>query len=189
MADLDAPSEQVGYRKPPASTRFQKGSSGNPKGRPRGRTSELPYEAVLGQKVAVREDGRERRVTAAEAFLLYLSKRGLEGDGSATRSALSAIEKARGHWDPHGADGEKLTVVFRSVGVGSVATAARSLKIARKLDPYRPTARLMLEPWVVEAALARLGDRRLTPDEQETVVRATRTPHRVRWPEWWAVDV
>ena len=30
----DAPSYEVGYRKPPAASRFKRGESGNPKGRP-----------------------------------------------------------------------------------------------------------------------------------------------------------
>jgi hypothetical protein len=51
-------------------------------------------------------------------------------------------------------------------------------------DPYRETARMALEPWLVEAALARL-DRRLNAADQRTIVKATRTPHRVRWPNWW----
>jgi hypothetical protein len=59
------------------------------------------------------------------------------------------------------------------------------LRMVRKLDPYRETARMALEPWLVEAALARLN-RRLSPAEQRTIVKATRTPRRVRWPEWWS---
>jgi hypothetical protein len=34
----------VGYRKPPRVTRFTKGRSGNPAGRPRGHHRQAPYE-------------------------------------------------------------------------------------------------------------------------------------------------
>ena len=34
--DANAPGDDVGFGRPPASTRFRKGQSGNPKGRPRG---------------------------------------------------------------------------------------------------------------------------------------------------------
>jgi hypothetical protein len=40
---------------------------------------------------------------------------------------------------------------------GSVNTALRALRMASKLDPYRPSARMMLEPWLVDKALVRLG--------------------------------
>jgi hypothetical protein len=56
--------------------------------------------------------------------------------------------------------------------------------MAKKLDPYRETARLLLEPWLVEAALARL-DREFSLAEQRIIVNATRTPDKVRWPAWW----
>jgi len=59
------------------------------------------------------------------------------------------------------------------------------LRTARKLDPYRETARMALEPWLVEAALARLLHT-LSPADQRIVVKATRTPHMVKWPEWWS---
>ena len=57
--------------------------------RPPGRKKEPPYEAVLGQMVTVREAGIERRVTAAEAFLLYLTKLGLDGDSSAATASFA----------------------------------------------------------------------------------------------------
>jgi hypothetical protein len=171
----------VGYQKPPRASRFAKGRSGNPAGRPRGRHREAPYEAVLGQMVTIRECGAERQVTAAEAFTLQLTKRGLEGGGAAARTCLAAIEEAR---DRHGV-GQRTITQWILVGMGSLSLALELPRMATKLDPYRDTARLALEPWLVEAALARL-DRKFSPAEQRIIVNATRTPHKVRWPEWWS---
>ena len=176
----DVEESGVGYRKPPKATRFTKGRSGNPAGRPRGRYREAPYEAVLGQMVKIREGGTERRVTAAEAFLLKLTKRGLEGDSAATRASLAVIEEARRR---HGT-GQSQVVTIAFVAAGSVTSALEPLRTARKLDRYRETARIALEPWLVEAALARLPHT-LSPADQRTIVKATRTPDKVRWPKWW----
>ena len=174
---------EVGYRRPPMTTRFAKGRSGNPAGRPRGRHREAPYEAILGQMVTVREGGASRRVTAAEAFLLQLTKRALEGDGAAARASLAMIEEARKR---HSAGEDRINAIVRVIVFpGSVTTALEPLRMAKKLDPYRETAQMALEPWLVEAALARLG-RILSPAEQRTIVNATRTPRKVRWPEWWS---
>jgi len=172
-----------GYRRPPATTRFTKGRTGNSAGRPRGRRQEAPYEAVLGQMVTIREAGVERRVTADEAFLLQHSKRALEGDGAAARATLAVIEEVTERPSTH--QGLPSVIVRTIVVPGSVTSALEPLRMAKKLDPYRETARMALEPWLIEAALARL-DRRLSPADQRTIVKATRTPHKVKWPEWWS---
>src|SRR5258707_5371369 len=136
-----------GYRRPPRTTRYTKGHSGNRSGRPRGRWREAPYEAVLGQMVTIREDGVERRVTAAEAFLLQLAKRGLEGDGPAASATLAMIEERK---ERRSTGGRLISViVWRLVAPGGVTSALQPLRMAKKLDPYRENPRKALEPWLV----------------------------------------
>lgn len=184
---LTAAPAEVGHKRPPAGSRFARGQSGNPKGRPRGRHRTAPYEAVLGQMVTIRDGAVEKRMSAAEAFMLHMAKRGLEGDGPAGRALMTAIEEVQGQ-KAVVANGV-LTIVHAIVTPGSVNSALEPLRLARKLDPYRPTARMMLEPWIVETALERLEDRRLSREEQQTVLAATRTPHKVNWPDWWEADL
>jgi hypothetical protein len=144
----------------------------------------LPYEAVLGREVIIRENGRERGVTAAEAFLLQLTKLGLDGDSTAARAAIAALGDIR---DTDLSVPYLREIIHSIVAPGSVSSAVECLRIGTKLDRYRETARILLEPWIVEAALARFGEKQLTPEEQEIVLKATRTPTRVRWPDWWVV--
>lgn len=175
--------EAIGYQQPPSSTRFCKGQSGNPRGRPKNRRREIPYDTVLGQMVTIREDGRERRVTAAEAFLLQLTQKGLAGDSAAARASLDAIEAAR-------ATRSEVTSGLAKIVLSSVESGADSiidtLGIARlKFPADEARVRWELNPWIVLAALERLGDRHLSDYEQREVWGATRTPLKVRWPEWW----
>ena len=178
--------EQVGYCRPPTSTRFKKGRSGNPKGRPRNRRREIPYDTLLGQMVTVREDGKERRITAAEAFILQLTKKGLEGDSASARASLAAIENARATRSTSGGDITTIRIQFRTFGLCGIV---EDLGMGVLLEPTdKERVRMMLKAWIVEAALARLGTRRLSVEEQKTVLASTRTPEKVRWPDWWEVS-
>jgi hypothetical protein len=175
----------AGYGHPPIASRFTKGRSGNPAGRPKNRHQTLPHNAVLSQMVTVRDGGRERRITAAEAFLLQLTRKGLAGDSAAARASLDAIEAARarrpGDYQP------LKTIAIVPIKQGT-STLLDTLGIAIKKYPKdEARVRWELNPWIVEAALARLGKRRLTEDEQREVWANTRTPHKVRWPAWWVV--
>jgi hypothetical protein len=134
--------------------------------------------------VTVREDGREKRVTAAEAFLLHLTKKGLEGDGASARSSLAAIEGAR---SKRTVDDEHLTItriIIMAFGPG-LALGRLGMGVKKHAqDELR--ARWELKSWIVEAALARLGTCTLTVEQQREVWGATHKPESVKWPAWWS---
>lgn len=182
---MDDESEAVGKGRPPVRSRFKPGQSGNPKGRPRGKRSTHPEDAVLDQMVTIRENGVERVMRADHAFLLQITSLGLAKGGPVARAALSALE-SRPSSDLDRPP--RLIVMGVYADPGDVGHAIRNLNIATLLDRFRPTASFVLETWVVEAALARLGDEQLNREEQEAVIAATRFPNKVRWPSWWRVD-
>lgn len=101
----------------------------------------------------------------------------MEADSAASRASLAAIEEARKRRSAI----DPLTIVRTIVAPGSVTLALKALRMAKKLDPYSETARIALEPWIVEATLARLS-KPLRPADQRIIVTATRTPRKVRWP-------
>lgn len=173
----------VGYKRTPQATRFRKGTSGNPKGRPRGRHRSIPYDTLLGQMVTIREAGRARRVTAAEAFMLQLTRKGLQGDSASARASLAAIEVAQQRTTPR----DPITVIRMLMVTFGIGTVMRDLGLAIKRRPLdKQRTRWELNPWIIEAALERMGSRQLTLDEQRIVWEAARTPDTVNWPAWWS---
>lgn len=84
---------EVGYGKPPASGRFKKGQSGNPKGRPKGRKAmNSIIEDVLRRKVVIREGGKTKKIPQVEALIRRIVNDGLKGDGKATDQALKLFQ-------------------------------------------------------------------------------------------------
>ena len=76
--------DEVGYGKPPKATRFKKGQSGNPKGRPKGsRNFKTDVIATLEAPVQLKEKGRVKTVATQQAALLRLREKALSGDGRA----------------------------------------------------------------------------------------------------------
>jgi hypothetical protein len=77
-------SYDVGYRKPPQHTQFQKGRSGNPKGRPKG-SKNLMTELIeeLKETIVIREGGVAKRVSKGRAMIKRQVLLGLEGDAKA----------------------------------------------------------------------------------------------------------
>ncbi len=80
MSD-DTKDYEVGYGKPPKATRFKKGRSGNPKGRPKGAKGvNASLKRELETKITVREGSHEIRISKAEAIAKRLTTGALKGD-------------------------------------------------------------------------------------------------------------
>ena len=90
LRTLDGNDYDIGYGKPPKRTQFQPGVSGNPRGRPRGsrnvraalredQLAKLIFQEA-NRKINVREDGRLRKITMAEAILRSLAAKAAQGN-------------------------------------------------------------------------------------------------------------
>jgi hypothetical protein len=76
-----SPGYEVGFGKPPAARRFQRGQSGNPKGRPKGtRNAGTVIMRALEAKVVMNESGRRREVTKFEAAVTQVANKAAGGD-------------------------------------------------------------------------------------------------------------
>ena len=83
----------VGYAKPPKHSRFKKGRSGNPKGRPKGsRNFSTDVKETLEEPVRVTSQGKARTVSTQHAALMRLKEKALGGDA---RALDRVIELAR----------------------------------------------------------------------------------------------
>ena len=88
---------EIGYGKPPAGRRFQKGRSGNPRGPagPSGSKS-LPalLVAALDEPVTVTINGKRRRVTKREAIVTQMVDKSTRADLRATKMLIDMLKEA-----------------------------------------------------------------------------------------------
>jgi hypothetical protein len=92
---------EVGYGKPPHHTRFKKGQSGNPRGRPKG-SKNLPtlLSEALNEPVVVAENGRRRKITMRQAIIKQLVKRSATADLRAMKILLDMVRDLEGQTQP-----------------------------------------------------------------------------------------
>ena len=92
MPTEQTPEYEVGYKKPPQRSRFKKGESGNPNGRPRGsKNLATLFEKELRQRVVVNENGRRRSITKQEAMVKHLVNKAVSGDRRLLQLMLEEI--------------------------------------------------------------------------------------------------
>ena len=92
---------EVGYGKPPQHTRFAKGQSGNPRGRPRGaKNFTTLLDEALNEPVTVTENGGRRKVSKRQAIVTQLVNRSATADFRAIKLLLDIVRDIERQSEP-----------------------------------------------------------------------------------------
>lgn len=138
---------QIGYCRPPRHSRFRKGQSGNPKGRPRGtKNLKTDLREELQEHITVREGERERRISKQRALLKSLTAKAIKGDMRAAGTLLNIVLRVLegGHVEdteaPLTAEERDVLAVFeRRLARQTPSNASRDASVRRK-RPHRRDA-------------------------------------------------
>ena len=85
--------EEKGYGKPPKKHQFKKGVSGNPKGRPKGKTTLLSdLNKIVNQRISVNLNGQTMRLTKRQAYLQRVVNDAIAGGASAGRLLFELLK-------------------------------------------------------------------------------------------------
>jgi len=80
---------EIGYKKPPKDSRFKPGQSGNKKGRPKdNKNTYIMLTEVLEQKINIKENGMDLRISKKLAMIMQLVNKAVKGDVKAINSLL-----------------------------------------------------------------------------------------------------
>jgi hypothetical protein len=85
--------DRVGYGRPPLHSRFRRGRSGNPSGRPRGKGLRRLLQEALDETVVLRIGGKRRRLSKAELVIAGLVERSAQGEWHSLRLLFDVMQK------------------------------------------------------------------------------------------------
>jgi Family of unknown function (DUF5681) len=107
---------EVGYGKPPRHTRFKKGQSGNPRGRPSGsKNLATVLSEALNELVIVAENGGRRKITKRQAIITQLVNQSAKADWRATKILLDILQAIESRSEPAPAETSSFSEVDEKV--------------------------------------------------------------------------
>ena len=167
--------------------RFQKGQSGNPRGRPKKRRPHVSaFDIIFDKMLKVSQNGVERELAVDEALQLQTYQAALKGSRMAARAVLKMIEKreaalakrnpqpsrsitCRFEHDPRNADDAMLLLGITT-------------RDPTWMTPCSYGTRMKLETWAAQAGISRRGRKPLTDKHVSEIRRVTLEPDRLKWP-------
>jgi len=106
---------RVGYGKPPRHTRWQKGQSGNPRGRPKAsRGLKADLHAELVSQMEIQMNGKRVSGTKQQLMLKTLTARAASGDVRAIKALIDLVMQVFGPED-RGGDAKRLSPLDQQI--------------------------------------------------------------------------
>lgn len=168
-------------QKPGTSTRFKKGHSGNPKGRPKAQPESMAsaYDIIVNRTITLTQNGVAREATLEEGLILKTYHAAVGGNRSAIREILKMIEAWNKALLAKHDSSPRVTQRIHFDDPENAYEALQLLDIAIK-DPqwldHANETRLMLQPWAMQLALKRLGKTKLSSNTITLLRNRTRDP-------------
>ena len=171
-------------------TRFQKGKSGNPKGRPklRSRLTSSAYDVILDRTLIITENEKQREATVEEALQFKTLEQALAGNPMAQREVFKMIAEREAALAKTQSSTPSCTITYENETMNALEAlqflgiALPDLTWADDEVAKDKHLRLLLEPWAVQKAISRRRSRRLDEKDRAEVVRCTRDPSSLKWP-------
>lgn len=168
-------------------TRFRKGESGNPRGRPKARRPHVSaFDIIFDKTLTVNQGGTVRELTVDEGLQLQTYQAALKGSRMAVRAVLKMIEKrerALAAKSPKRVS--PVTMQFEH-DADNADKALLLLGIAQYPDPPEgwgnERMHLKLATWAAQAGISRSGRRKLADKDIDDIKRMTIDPGKLKWP-------
>lgn len=168
-------------------TRFRKGQSGNPNGRPKARRPHVSaFDIIFDKTLTVTQNGVGRELTVDEALQLQTYQAALKGSRMAVRQVLKMIEKrevAIAALAPPPHKGPRIEQVFDSDNANEALQILGIAEYGPAPHGGGPATRpFRLATWATQAAVSRPGRRAFDHKELDEIRRMTLDPDKLKWP-------